>query len=381
MMAQQAPAMGMAAKERIPVYRPDLSGNERRYVLECVDSSWISSIGAFIGKFEAAVAEATGSPHAISVCNGTVALHLALHCLDIGPGDEVIVPSFTYIASVNTIAQTGATPVFAESRAEDWLLDPADVERRITPRTKAIMPVHLYGAACDMAAIMDIARRHGLHVVEDCAEALGTHIGGQHVGTFGDIGTFSFFGNKTVTTGEGGLVIAREDALAARLRMTKGQGQSLTRRYWHEVLGFNYRMTNIAAAIGLAQIERLAPVLERKRGIAALYRRLSASLPVTFQVPAEDVTASDWLVSLLLPPGTDRERLMREMDAQGIETRPVFFCAHTMPMYVRDEHFPVAEDIASRGLSLPSYPLLSDGDVARVVDALGNALQVQGLAG
>jgi perosamine synthetase len=381
MMAQQAPAMGMAAKERIPVYRPDLSGNERRYVLECVDSSWISSIGAFIGKFEAAVAEATGSPHAISVCNGTVALHLALHCLDIGPGDEVIVPSFTYIASVNTIAQTGATPVFAESRAENWLLDPADVERRITPRTKAIMPVHLYGAACDMAAIMDIARRHGLHVVEDCAEALGTRIGGQHVGTFGDIGTFSFFGNKTVTTGEGGLVIAREDALAARLRMTKGQGQSLTRRYWHEVLGFNYRMTNIAAAIGLAQIERLAPVLERKRGIAALYRRLSASLPVTFQVPAEDVTASDWLVSLLLPPGTDRERLMREMDAQGIETRPVFFCAHTMPMYVRDEHFPVAEDIASRGLSLPSYPLLSDGDVARVVDALGNALQVQGLAG
>ncbi|MFH5923534.1 DegT/DnrJ/EryC1/StrS family aminotransferase [Roseomonas xinghualingensis] len=380
MTAQQAPAVGQNARERIPVYRPDLSGNERRYVLECVDSSWISSLGAFIGKFEAAVAEATGTPHAISVCNGTVALHLALHCLGIGPGDEVIVPSFTYIASVNTIAQTGAMPVFAESRAEDWLLDPADLERRITPRTKAIMPVHLYGAACDMATIMEIARRHKLHVVEDCAEALGTYIGGRHVGTFGDIGTFSFFGNKTVTTGEGGMVIAGDDALAAQLRMTKGQGQSLTRRYWHEVLGFNYRMTNIAAAIGLAQIERLAPVLDRKRGIAKLYRQLSASLPVTFQVPAADVSASDWLVSLLLPPGTDRERLMREMDAEGIETRPVFFCAHTMPMYLRDERFPIAEDIAARGLSLPSYPLLSDADVARVVQALGNALRAQGLA-
>lgn len=224
MSPQKAVIDRSAPRGRIPVYRPDLSGNERQYVLECLDSSWISSLGAFIGKFEGAMAETSGARHAISVCNGTVALHLALHCLDIGPGDEVIVPSFTYIASVNTIAQTGALPVFAESRAGDWLLDPADVERRITPRTKAIMPVHLYGAACDMRVLTDIARRHEVKVVEDCAEALGTTIGGQHVGTFGEIGTFSFFGNKTVTTGEGGMVIANEDALAARLRMTKGKG-------------------------------------------------------------------------------------------------------------------------------------------------------------
>jgi perosamine synthetase len=368
-----------AALERIPVYRPDLSGNERRYVLECVDSSWISSIGTFIGKFEGAVAEATGAQHAIAVCNGTVALHLALHCLDIGRGDEVIVPSFTYIASVNTIAQTGATPVFAECRSSDWLLDPADVERRITPRTKAIMPVHLYGVASDMRGLREIAGRNGLKLVEDCAEALGTTIDGQHVGTFGDIGTFSFFGNKTVTTGEGGMVIANDDALAARLRMTKGQGQSLTRRYWHEVLGFNYRMTNIAAAIGLAQIERLIALQERKRSIAIQYRRLLAGLPVTFQVAAEDVVPSDWLVTLLLPPGTDRERLMQDMDGQGIETRPVFYCAHTMPMYFRGEVFPVAQDIAARGISLPSYPHLSPEDVARVVDSFGEALRAQRL--
>lgn len=363
----------------IPVYEPDLSGNERKYVLECLDSSWISSIGAFIGKFEGAIASTTGAPHAISVCNGTVALHLALHCLDIGPGDEVIVPTFTYIASVNTIAQTGATPVFAESRKSDWQLDAADVERRITPRTKAIMPVHLFGGACDMVALTKVAKRHGLKIIEDCAESLGTTIGGRHVGTFGDVGTFSFFGNKTVTTGEGGAVIANDDALAARLRMTKGQGQSLTRRYWHEVLGFNYRMTNIAAAIGLAQIERLEPVLARKRVIAATYRDLLVDLPVSFQVANADVVASDWLVSLLLPPGTDRDRLMLDMGEAGVDTRPVFFCAHTMPMYHSDAKFPIAQDIAARGLSLPSYPTMTDDDVARVCEVLQSALRGQGM--
>jgi len=362
------------------VYRPDLSGNERQYVLECVESTWISSIGAFIGKFEAAMAKVTGARHAIGVCNGTVALHLALHCLDIGPGDEVIVPTFTYIASVNTIAQTGATPVFAESRIGDWLLDPVDVERRITPRTKAILPVHLYGAACDMAALTEIAERHGLKMVEDCAEALGTTINGRHVGTFGDVGTLSFFGNKLITTGEGGMVIAMDDDLALRLSMTKGQGQSLERRYWHEFLGFNYRMTNIAAAIGLGQLERLSWLLERKHGVAAEYRRLLKELPVICQVRAANVQGSDWLISPLLPRGTDRDRLMAEMAEQGIDTRPVFYCAHTMPMYDRGEHFPIAEDISARGISLPSYPQLSRDDVARVVLVLDSALRKQGFA-
>lgn len=373
-MLEQSAPQASVLHERIPVYRPDLSGREREYVLDCVDSSWISSIGIYVERFEAAVAQATGARHAISVCNGTVALHLALHCLDIGPGDEVIVPTFTYIASVNTIAQTGATPVFAESRTDTWLVDPADIERRITPRTKAIMAVHLYGAACDMTEIMDIARRHGLKVIEDCAEALGTTVDGRHVGTFGDVGTFSFFGNKTVTTGEGGMVIAGDDELAARLRMTKGQGQSLTRRYWHEVIGFNYRMTNIAAAIGLAQIERLDAILARKREIADIYRRLLANLPLTFQMRRNDVQSSDWLVSLLLPSGTDRDLVFKRMEASGIETRPVFYCAHEMPMYLSGGHFPIAQDISARGLSLPSYPQLTDQDLARVVDAVGSAL-------
>jgi len=362
----------------LPVYRPDLSGNERAYVLECLDSSWISSIGVFIDRFERAVAEATGAAFAIAVCNGTVALHLALHVLGLGPGDEVIVPSFTYISSVNTIAQTGATPVFAESRRADWLIDVEDVARRITPRTKAILPVHLYGHACDMPALQALAARHGLAIVEDCAEALGTTLGGRHVGTFGEIGTFSFFGNKTVTTGEGGMVITSDAALAARLRQTKGQGQSLTRRYWHEILGFNYRMTNVAAAIGTAQMERLPAILERKRAVATQYRALLESCPVEFQQPLPGMIGSDWLVSLLLPAGTDRDRVMLDLQAQGIETRPVFYPAHHMPMHARAMHLPVAESIAARGLSLPSYPGLTGRDVERVVAALVGALQAQG---
>jgi len=363
----------------IPVYRPDLSGNERRYVLECVDTTWISSLGAFISRFEQALADASGAPHAIAVCNGTVALHLALHCLDLGPGDEVIVPSFTYIASVNTIAQTGAKPVFADVRASDWLLDPADVAARITPRTRAILPVHLYGALCDMPALCRVAESRGLRIIEDCAESLGATLDGRHAGMFGDVGTFSFFGNKTVTTGEGGAVITRDDALAARMRQAKGQGQSLTRRYWHEVLGFNYRMTNIAAAIGVAQFERLPHILACKRAIGQRYRALLAELPVTFQQPLPGVRSSEWLISLLLPEGTDRERLMADMQARGVETRPVFYCAHTMPMYETHERLPVAESISARGISLPSFPTLTDGEIGRVVDVLASALRSQGL--
>jgi perosamine synthetase len=369
-----------AAQPFIPVYRPDLSGNERAYVLNCLDSSWISSIGAYIGKFEAAIAGITGAKHAAAVTNGTIALHLPLHCMGLGPGDEVIVPAFTYIASVNTIAQTGAKPVFVESRASDWLLDPEDVERRITPRTRAIMPVHLYGAACDMPAIMEIARRRGLRVLEDAAEALGTTLHGKHVGTFGDAGSFSFFGNKTVTTGEGGMVVTDDDDFAAQLRQVKGQGQSLTRRYWHEVLGFNYRMTNICAAIGLAQTERLPQILTAKRRVARLYKDILASVPVTFQKPIEGVESADWLVSLLLPQGTDRDRVMAEMQAAGIETRPVFYPAHHMPMYRQDLHVPIAEDIAARGVSLPSFPALTEDEIGRVCEALQAALRAQGKA-
>lgn len=362
----------------LPIYIPDLSGNEKKYVNECIDTTWISSIGSFVDRFETAFRQAIGTPHAHTVSNGTVALHLALHCLDIGPGDEVIVPTFTYIASVNTIAQTGAKPVFVDCSPDDWLIDVADVARKITSRTKAILPVHLYGATCDMHALQKIATDRNLKIVEDCAEALGSSIDGRHVGTFGDVGTFSFFGNKTVTTGEGGMVVAGNDALATRMKLVKGQGQSFTRRYWHVEQGFNYRMTNICAAIGLAQMERLQPILDRKHALGRLYRQLTKDMPVTYQKLRPGVVSSDWLVSFLIPRGQNRDGVMKYMQNRGIETRPVFHCAHQMPMYSKGESFAVSEDISRRGISVPSYPGLLDSDIERVVAALRDGLAAAG---
>lgn len=371
-MSNTVPAA--VTEDTIPIYQPDLSGNERRYVLDCVDSGWVSSIGKYTNQFEQMLCDYTGSTHAAAVSNGTVALHLALHCLDIGPGDEVIVPSFTYIASVNTIAQTGAVPVFVDSRPGDWLIDLDDVRAKITPRTKAIMAVHLYGSVCDMPALVSLAAEKGLKVVEDCAEALGSTLHGTHVGLFGDVGTFSFFGNKTVTTGEGGMVVTRDEALAARMRKVKGQGQSLERRYWHDEIGFNYRMTNICAAIGVAQMERIDPILERKRQIAQLYRAELTGGPFEFQRPIDGVVSSDWLVSLLLPAGTDRDEVMKRLAERGVDSRPVFYCAHHMPMYRTGGSHPVAEDIAARGISLPSYPGLTDEQVVSICEKLSSAL-------
>ena len=362
------------AEEFIPVYRPDLSGNEKRYVNECLDTSWISSNGVFVRRFEEAMAKTLNVRHAISLCNGTVALHLAFHCLGIGPGDEVIVPTFTYIASVNTIAQTGATPVLVECRSDDWLIDVAEVEKHITARTKAIVPVHLYGAICDMEALRALADKHGLYLVEDCAESLGSTLDGKSCGGLGNVGTFSFFGNKTVTTGEGGLVTTNDDELAERLRLVKGQGQSPTRRYWHIELGFNYRMTNICAAIGLAQLERLPDILARKKQLGDRYRDRLASLPVTFQQPNAAVSSSEWLFSLLVPEGVDRDAVMASMAADQIETRPVFHCAHQMPMYQEATSYPISEAISARGISLPSYPMLSEKDVDRIARSLERAI-------
>jgi len=359
----------------IPLYEPDLSGNERRYVLECLESSWISSNGGFIPRFEQALAGAINAAHAIAVSNGTVALHLALHALGIGPGDEVIVPSFTYIASVNVIAQVGATPIFVDSSLDDWVMRADQVEKKISPRTKAIMAVHLYGAMCDMTALCALAARHGLAVIEDCAEALGCTFAGRHAGTFGTVGAFSFYGNKTVTTGEGGMVVTSDPNLADRIRLLKGQGQSLTRRYWHEILGFNYRMTNICAAIGLAQMERLASILNRKRAIAALYRQELRDAPVTFQGRSRDTVSAEWLVTALLPSDVDRDEIALAMERDGIETRPAFHCAHHMPMYATGDSLPGAEEISRRGICLPSYPQLTERMVTRVCLSLRNAIE------
>ena len=356
---------------RIPIYQPDLSGNEKAYVNECLDSTWISSKGVFIDRFQGGFAEYIGAPHALAVSNGTVALHLALAALGLGPGDEVIVPSLTYVAAVNAIRYVGATPVFADSEAAYWQVSVADVAARITPKTKAIMAVHLYGQACDMAALSDLAKAHGLLLIEDCAEAFGTRIGKQHVGTFGDIACFSFFGNKTITTGEGGMVVARDPALHRLALKLRGQGLADDREYWHDVVGYNFRMTNICAAIGLAQLERAGDFLRRKRVLAEGYREGLRGLPVSLHGEAAGTTHSYWMCSLLTDDPAQRDPLRRTMRAAGIETRPVFHPVHTMPMYAAGQTgLSTSLELASRGINLPSWPGLGEEGVRTINEVI-----------
>jgi perosamine synthetase len=359
----------LASRPFLPVYQPDLSGREREYVLRCLDSSWISSKGEFIGRFESEFARFIGAANATSVCNGTAALHLALAALDIGPGDEVIVPTLTYVASVNMILQTGATPVFVDAAAADWQLNVLEIERHLSPRTRAVMAVHLYGAACPMAPIVELCRAHGIFLVEDCAEAIGTRYHGQHVGTFGDLATFSFFGNKTLTTGEGGMVIARNSDLLERAYHLKTQGVDREREYWHDTLAYNYRMTNICAAIGLGQLDRVEEILIRKRHIAMRYARELADLPLVFQSELAGTRHGFWMCSIALKEASLRDPLRSFLRQRKVETRPVFFPAHCLPhcaRFARGEEYPVAEAISAGGICLPSYPALSDGDVQRI---------------
>jgi perosamine synthetase len=256
----------------IPVAAPVLGGNEKTYVLDCLDSTWISSSGKYLDRFEAAFAEFCGVSDAIACSNGTTALHLALLGLDLGPGDEVIVPTLTFVATANAVTYCGARPVFVDVDPETWTIDPATVEAKITPRTKGIIVVHLFGHPADMDAIGAIARRHGLFVLEDAAQAHGAEYRGRRTGSLSELATFSFFGNKIVTTGEGGMVTTSDRSLATRMRMLRTHGMDPSRRYWHPVIGYNYRMTNMAAAIGLAQLERVQWQLDRRHELAAWYR-------------------------------------------------------------------------------------------------------------
>lgn len=362
---------------KIPVYEPVLGNKERENVLKCLDTNWISSRGEFINTFETEFARYTGVKHAITVSNGTVALHLALLALDIGPGDEVIVPTFTYIASVNAITYVGATPVFVDSLPDTWQLDPVDVERKITPRTKAIMPVHLYGQPGDMDTIANIAKHHNLRIVEDAAEAFGSRIDTRHVGHWGDISTYSFFGNKTITTGEGGMVVTSDDHLNARIRKLRGQGLAGTREYWHDVIGYNYRMTNICAAIGAAQLERADELIRKKRDLADRYAQGLLGSGIHVLREQAGTTSSYWMNCIAVSRAEDRDALRGFLSERGIETRPTFYPAHTMPMYqaYATEHYPVALDIAARGINVPSSPALTNNTVDFIVDSIKNFLK------
>lgn len=353
----------------IPVYKPRITNKEKEYVNQCLDTSWISSRGDFLQKFQDQFSKFTGIKYSTGVCNGTVAIHLALEALGIGPGDEVIVPTLTYVATANPVKYVGATPIFVDSLERNWQIDPEMIRRKLTHKTKAIIVVHLYGHPCDMTEIKNICDEYNLFLIEDCAEAFGSYYKNRHVGGFGDVSTFSFFGNKTITTGEGGMVCTNSLALHNKLVHLKGQGVSPYREYWHDVIGFNYRMTNICAAIGLAQLESANNILSNKRRVAEFYKEKLSSI-VEVHGEDSDCINSYWMVSILVNPEI-RDKLRAHLKDSGIETRPVFHPMHTMPVYSKKyECHPVAELISSRGLNLPSYPDLTEKELNYICDKI-----------
>ncbi len=369
----------MGELPRIQVAAPVLNGRETEYVMECLTTNWISSVGRFIGAFEEAFAAYCGVKHAVAVNNGTTALHLALVALGVGPGDEVLVPDLTYIASANAVKYCGASPVFVDNDRRTFNLDPEALEAKITPRTRGIIPVHLYGHPVDMDPVLELARRYKLFVLEDAAEAIGATYKGRRVGGLGDCATFSFFGNKIITTGEGGMVTTNDDALAARLRLYRGQGMAPERRYWFPVIGYNYRMTNIAAAIGLAQMERIEDHLAARQRVALGYEARLGALRDKVTTPACENWAGHvyWMYTVLVnrPEQTSRDAVIETMDALGVETRPIFYPMHVLPPYAETlGHYPNADWCAARGINLPTHASLTDDDLDRIVSALTQAL-------
>jgi perosamine synthetase len=372
---------------RIPVMEPFLGGNELAYVIDCIKTNWISSQGKYVTEFERKLAEILGASNASAVSSGTAALHLALLTLEIGPGDEVIVPDLTFAASANTVIHTGGSPVFVDVSPHTWTMDPDEIEKAITPRTKAIMAVHLYGHPCDMDPIMAIARKHDLLVIEDCAEALGAAYKGSPVGLIGDAGCFSFFGNKLITTGEGGMVLFKESKHAERVKIFRDHGMSADKRYWHVEVGYNYRMTNLQAAVGVAQLERFDLILDRKLTLVELYEKAFASCS-GITLPPKTPWARNifWLYTILIDEGDygSRDDVIRKFLLNGIETRPVFYPIHQMPPYSRFAKgcsFPNSEAISKKGLSLPSSGSVTQAQVDSISETLAQIRELRQIRG
>jgi perosamine synthetase len=363
---------------RIPVCEPWFWGNEQRYVNEALDSRWISSAGRFLTTFEEQFASYCGVAHGVAVANGTVALHLALLAAGIRPGDEVLVADFVMFSPVLAIVQAGARPVFVDAEPDTWTMDPAQVERCITPRTRALLAVHTYGHPCDMDALGAIARRHGLVLIEDAAEAHGATVRGRRCGSLAALACFSFYANKIITTGEGGMVVTDDAALAAHLRSHRnlcfGSGPQ---RYLHEDFGYNYRLTNLQAALGVAQLEHVAAAVARKRAIAMRYNELLADVPgLTLPVERDWATNVYWVYGILVGPqfGCSRDELMSRLDSEGIETRPFFTGMHRQslmqPYLTPGGAWPVSARLGACGLYLPSYMHLSEEQLQRVAGAV-----------
>ncbi len=357
---------------RLPIAQPQLNGKEMEYLLDAFLSTWISSTGRYVTEFESSFARWCGMPCGVAVSNGTTALHLALTALGVGEGDEVIVPDITFAATINAVLYTGATPVIVDVEEDGWCISPDEIEKAVTERTKAVIPVHIYGQPCDMERIMEIAGKYGLYVVEDCAEAHGARYDGRKVGSFGDISCFSFFGNKIITTGEGGMCLTRNKELEEKLRLYRDHGMSKTRKYYHEVIGYNYRMTNLQAAIGVAQLENIDQTLAWRSNLEESYRKKIAGID-GIEMQRNDLRKREkvtWLVTVCVEK-EKRDACMNAMTEMNIDARPFFIPLSEMEIY-RKYTFSnrVSTELAERGFNLPTSYMINEEEVDRVVRAL-----------
>lgn len=366
-----------AENEFIPIAAPDLGGDEERYVLDAIRSSWISSTGKYVRQFEREFAQLCNSTSAVSINNGTSALHLAIVALGLEPGDEVILPSLTYIATANAVRYAQGIPVFVDVDPATWCLDPDGIEAVITPRTKGIIAVDLYGHPCDMDRINAIAARFGLWVLEDAAEAHFAKYKGRITGSLTTVAAFSFFGNKIVTCGEGGALTTSDPKLDARIRLLRNQGMDPDRRYYFPVIGYNYRLTNVACALLCAQLERRQQLTARRRQIFARYHeRLAAVRGISLQPVAPWAEVTPWLYCITIDPlvlGRTRDQIAAQLQQHGIETRPFFIPIHQLPPYAEfaaGRRLPHTEELSARGINLPTFTGMTDSQIDRVCSAL-----------
>ena len=366
----------------IPVNEPAIGEREIEYVLDCLRTGWISSAGHYIEEFEAAWAAYCGRRYGIAVSNGTVALELAVQCLDLQPGDEVILPTFTIVSCAQAVTYNGGVPVLVDADPRTWCMDVSQVEARITSRTRAIMPVHIYGHPVDMDPLLELARRHSLIVIEDAAEAHGAEYKGRKCGGLGDLSCFSFYANKIITTGEGGMVLTNREDYAERLRSLRNLCFKKERRFYHTELGHNFRLTNVQAAIGLGQLERMEESVQRKRWMGAAYTERLRDVP-GLQLPVEEPWAKNvyWMYGVVLneSTGLDAISFARLLAEHGVMTRPFFFGMHEQPVFqqmglFKGEHYPVAERIARQGLYLPSGLALTEEQLVQVCDVVHEVL-------
>ncbi len=358
-----------------PIMEPSLGKNSKIYIDKCLETNWISSQGSFVREFERIFKVMHHDYNALAVSNGTVALHLALTTLGVGRGDEVIVPNLTFAATINSVLYTGATPVLCDVNDSTWCIDPASIEELITKKTKAIIPVHLYGQVCNMDQITKISNDYNLLIIEDCAEAIGSKWNDLPVGIFGDASTFSFFGNKTISTGEGGMVLFKDEQASSQATKLRDHGMSLEKKYWHDEVGFNYRMTNLQAAIGVAQMEDFDKIINKKRFISKCYFNNLKKTKEIIQFPKdyEKSFNSFWLYTVLLDPKHERDKVIEKLLSYGIETRPVFYPLNEMNIYSKyttSNSFTNSSKLSTGGICLPSSLNLNEEKIKFISDRL-----------